>query len=89
MIICQYIISWHEMNRYFPFTCLSRDGLEGRAVRSIGLTFIIILFCRFSHSLPSLAGMLKMMEACFGGGFGRFGLLGLPGWSRDYILASA
>ena len=50
------------------------DGRVGRAVRSIGLTFIIIpsgRFSEFSTSFP-WGGVLKMMD---GGGFGRSGCL--------------
>ena len=61
-----------------PFTSLSRDGLVGWAVRSIGLTFIIVLSRRFSHSLlPSFGeGMLEVIQGDgVGGGFGRTGCL--------------
>ena len=75
-----------------PFTCLLRDGLVGCAVRSVGLTFTIVLSRRFSHSLlPSLG------EGDVGGDPGGWcwgwvrsdGLLGLLGWSCDHIVAGA
>ena len=75
-----------------PFTCLSCDGLVGWAVRSIGLTFIIVFSRHFSHSLLPSHG-----EGDVGGDPGRWcwgwvwldGLLGLLGWSCDHIVASA
>ena len=66
------------MNRYFFFTCLSSAGLLGQTVWLIGLTFIIMLFCRFSRSLlHSLGrGVLKMMEVVVLG----LGLVGRATW---------
>ena len=75
-----------------PFTCLLRDGLVGWAVRSVGLTFTIVLSRRFSHSLlPSLGrGMLEVIRGDGVGGWVRSdGLLGLLGWSCDHIVAGA
>ena len=75
-----------------PFTCLLRDGLVGWAVRSVGLTFTIVLSRRFSLSLlPSLG------EGDVGGDPGGWcwgwvrsdELLGLLGWSCDHIVAGA
>ena len=73
------------MNRYFPFTWLSRDGLVGRAVRSIGLTFIIILSCRFSHSiLPSLGGGGGVEDDGWGMVLG-VGLVGRAAWIAGLV----
>ena len=90
MIIPQYIISWHEMNSIslqLPVTW----WLGGRAVQSIGLIFINILSCHFSHSLlPFLGGVEDEWRGDgVEGVFGRSGCLVCQSWSRDHILASA
>ena len=68
----------------FPFTCLSRDGLVGWAVRSNGLTFIIVLSRRFSRSLlPSLG------EGDVGGdpgGWCWMGSVGRAAWFAGLVM---